>query len=393
MFQIFHTDWRWTAEKEPLAHCLFVVALIKPTRLNSEVRSFITSLCFLPLMTIAQHDLPPKATPGVGALKFTELIYPLDNKPTPECHASTIAHTSNGLVAAWFAGAHEKNSDVGIWFSRHEDGKWCAPWELVDGSEGEEKELPCWNPVLFQPIEGPLLLFYKVGPDPRQWWGMLITSDDGGITWSKPRKLGENDVIGHLLGPVKNKPLQLKDGSILCPSSSEHNRWRVHFELTRDLGKTWQVIGPIHDGKEFGAIQPSILNHGNGRLQIMCRSGQKVVTQAWSDDNGASWGPMNASPLPNPNAGTDALTLKDGRHLIVYNHTTRKTGGRTMLNVAVSKDGKSWDPVMTLEKKDRGEFSYPAVIQAPDNSIHIVYTYLRQSVKHAVIDPSELKPR
>ena len=126
-----------------------------------------------------------------------------------------------------------------------------------------------------------LKLFYKVGPSPSEWWGMLTTSDDDGRTWSKPWRLGEGR-LGHLAGPIKNKPIQLADGSILCPTSTEDHGWRVHFELTRDLGKTWEVIGPINDGKKFGAIQPSILNYKDGVMQILCRSQQSVVTQSWS---------------------------------------------------------------------------------------------------------------
>jgi predicted neuraminidase len=338
-------------------------------------------------------ELPPLAKPGEGALLSAGLIYPVKGRATPQCHASTIVQTTKGtLVAAWFAGTGEKHRDVGIRVARLVNGKWTIPVEVADGSEGEVKEFPCWNPVLFQPRKGPLMLFYKVGPSPSRWWGMLMTSTDGGKTWGNRRKLGKNDKVGHLLGPVKNKPVQLADGAILCPTSTEHKGWRVHFEITRDLGKTWSVIGPINDGKEFGAIQPSVLFHKNGALQIMCRSQQKVVTQSWSKDGGKTWSKMTASPLPNPNAGTDAVTLKDGRQLIVYNHTTRGIifpSGRNMLNVAISTDGKSWKPVLILERAP-GEYSYPAVIQTRDGKIHITYTWQRKTVKHAVLDPAKL---
>lgn len=116
-----------------------------------------------------------------------------------------------------------------------------------------------------------------------------------------------------------------------------------------------------------------------------------MITQSWSEDGGQSWGPMTATNLPNPNAGTDAVSLMDGRQLLVYNHTTRSSrpAGREMLNVAVSKDGKKWNPVMTLERES-GEFSYPAVIQSSDGKIHITYTYLRRSIKHVIVDADKL---
>lgn len=348
----------------------------------------------LPAMAAMPNEspLPEIAQPGQNGYLRGELIYWLDDKPTPQCHASTIAETPSGLVAAWFGGKHESSSDVGIWLSRHDGKFWSKPVEVVNGVQSDKLRYPCWNPVLFLPQDGPLMLFYKVGPSPSRWWGMLVTSNDGGTTWSEPRKLGEDDKVVDLIGPVKNKPVQLKDGSILCPSSSEHDGWRVHFELTKDLGKTWEVIGPINDGKTFSAIQPSILTYPEGKLQILCRTKQNVIAQSWSPDGGKTWSELTATELPNPNAGSDALTLADGRQLIVYNHTTRRStpSGRQMLNVAISHDGKDWKPVLTLERNN-GEFSYPAVIQTDDGKVHITYTYNRRSVKHVVLDPSEIE--
>lgn len=347
-----------------------------------------------------KYTLPPLATPGEGAYVKGELIYALDNKPTPECHASTIVETPSGMVSAFFAGTHERNPDVGIRVSRLVDGKWTWPEEVVNGVQNDTLRYPCWNPVLFLPKEGPLMLFYKVGPNPREWWGMLITSDDDGKTWSAPRKLGDNQKIGHLLGPVKNKPIQLSDGTIICPSSTEIEKegeevdWMVHFEITKDLGKTWEVVGPINNGTAFDAIQPSILTYPDGSMQVLCRTRQNVISQSWSDDQGKSWSKMTATDLPNPNSGTDAVTLKDGRQLLVYNHTTKEgkqPNGRNMLNLALSDDGKQWTPVMTLENKPaKAGYSYPAIIQTADGLVHITYTYLRQSVKYVVVDPAKL---
>jgi predicted neuraminidase len=234
------------------------------------------------------------------------------------------------------------------------------------------------------------MLFYKVGPGPRQWWGMLMTSSDHGRTWSKPRKLGTGP-LGHLIGPEKNKPIQLDDDSILCPSSI---RRQVHFERTRDLGRTWDVIGPVEDGEDLGGFQPSILTHGGGTMQVLCRS-KRMITQSWSNDGGRTWSEITATELPNPDAGTDAVTLRDGRQLLVYNHTVREEAfpsGRDMLNVAISSRGRHWRPVLTLERADiRYGYSYPAVIQSSDGKVHVTYTYLRQSIKHVVLDPRQIQ--
>ncbi len=355
----------------------------------------------------AEGDLPPIASSGEGPVLQAKQIFPIANKPTKECHASTIVETPTGLVASWFAGTRERDPDVGIWVSRHVDGEWTAPVEVVNGVQSMNQRYPCWNPVLFQPKEGPLLLFYKVGPNPREWWGMLTTSHDGGASWSWPTKLGDHWAVGHLLGPVKNKPIQLEDGAILCPTSTEvdvpegDDYWRVHFEITRDLGKTWEVIGPIHDGIAMDAIQPSILTYPNGDLQVLCRSKQDVIAQSWSKDGGRSWSAMTATTLPNPSAGTDAVTLADGRQLLVYNPTKRQPSiaRRQTLSVALSTNGQDWTPVLTLEKESQprpadtrhwGEYSYPAVIQGKDGRIHITYTYNREGVKHVVLDPTKL---
>jgi len=211
---------------------------------------------------------------------------------------------------------------------------------------------------------------------------MLATSADGGQTWSAPSRLPQG-----ILGPIKNQPVQLKNGDILCPSSTENEGWRVHFERTSDLGKTWRSTGPVNDGKKISAIQPAILLHNDRRLQALGRTEQGKIFQIWSEDGGETWGNMTLTPLPNPNSGIDALTLKDGRHLLVYNATQK---GRSPLNIAVSADAKEWQAALKLEDAPGKEFSYPTVIQSNDGLVHVTYTWLRKRVKHAVIDPTKL---
>jgi predicted neuraminidase len=150
--------------------------------------------------------------------------------------------------------------------------------------------------------------------------------------------------------------------------------------------EAWRKVGPLNDTKEFGAIQPTILVHSPTRLQILCRSQQGVVTEAWSEDAGRGFGRMSATTLPNPSAGIDSLRLADGRFLLVYNPTTK---GREKLEIAVSRDGRVWQRGVVLEDST-GEYSYPALIQTRDGLVHASYTWKRERIKHVVVDPASL---
>ena len=307
-----------------------------------------------------------------------------ETAPFASAHASTIAETGEGLVTAWFGGTREGATDVGIWLSRHEAGAWTPPVEVATGVEPDGSRFPTWNPVLFELRTGELALFYKVGPNPRAWWGMVRTSSDSGRTWGAPRRLPDG-----ILGPIKNKPVRLPDGTIIAPSSTETpetpSTWRIHFERSQDNGQTWMISRPS-GGAPIDAIQPSVLIHTDGRLQAVGRTRSGRVFDTWSSDRGESWTPVTLMDLPNPSAGTDAVTLKDGRHLLVYNHTPK---GRTPLNVALTRDGRTWETVHVLESEP-GEYSYPAIIQTTDGLVHITYTWRRQRIKHVVIDPATL---
>ena len=129
-------------------------------------------------------------------------------------------------------------------------------------------------------------------------------------------------------------------------------------------------------------VQPTLLIHDSLHLQALGRTGRGRIFTIDSSDGGRTWGPMTLTSLPNPNSGIDAVTLNDGRFLLVYNATSH---GRSPLNVALSDDGKVWTPVLTLER-GRGEFSYPAVIQTSDGLIHITYTWQKLRIKHVVLD-------
>lgn len=391
-------------------------------------------------------DMPTKD----GKIVTDEFLY--EESGFPECHSSTIVELPNGdLVSAYFGGTKERNPDCVIWVSRKPKGanQWTIPYLAADGVfslddpqvkiaglsgitenttranagpiaitfEGDTataRRKACWNPVLFQIPGGDLILFYKIGTNVGDWTGWLVRSKDGGKTWSKREALPQG-----FLGPVKNKPEYI-NGRIIAPSSTEGKMgWRIHFEISDDQGKTWKMVGPLdaelnvptilrkqsnlnEDDQEGGekivgdelkpiyAIQPSILNHKDGRLQVLARTRNGKLATSWSSDNGDSWSKVALSDVINNQSGTDAVTLKDGRHVLIYNNfeTLPGTpkGPRTPLSIAVSEDGINWQHLVTLEDSPISQYSYPGIIQTKDGKLHAIYTWRRQRIKHAVID-------
>ena len=314
-----------------------------------------------------------------GAEIRSEFVF--ERAPFASCHASTIVEAADGdFLAAWFGGSSEGAKDVAIWMARLSGGKWSEPQVVA-----REAGVPAWNPVLFRGRDDRIWLFYKFGPSPETWTGAYKTSSDGGRTWWEATALPAG-----LLGPVKNKPIRLADSAIVAGTSVESYRsWTAWIERSNDDGATWTRHGPIViPGEPYGLIQPTLIEIAPDHVRAFMRSRQGFIYVADSSDGGRTWSPARPTSLPNPNAGIDAVRLADDRILMVYNHSNRE---RTPLSVALSSDGgETWRPFAPLET-ERGEFSYPAVIQASTGDVHITYTWKRLRIRHAVIAKKALK--
>jgi len=313
--------------------------------------------------------------------------------PTRDCHSSTLLELENGdLLCTWFGGTREGHADVNIWLARKsKGGQWQAPVSVADG---DGKTL--FNPVLVQ-LKGGDIQIYFVSPGIND--GKVITSSDNGHTWSKPKELPKGFV-----GPIVNKPVYMDDGTIIAGGSLQGGPgWRIHVERSTDNGKTWTKVGPISDpvNTKYKIIQPTILVHSQKRLQILARTGDShmdaKIAQTWSDDGGLTWSPVTDTTLPNNSSAIDAVTLDDGRHLLVYNHSTREDPiggrkGRGILTVALTEDGINWEAATVLEYRTGSvQYSYPAVIQTKDGLVHVTYSWHRRRIKHVVIDPKKLE--
>lgn len=302
------------------------------------------------------------------------------NPPFASCHASTLTQNAKGeVLCSWFAGSEEGADDVKIWFAKKNTKEWSQPIPVA------EADAPCWNPVLYTMPSGTLFLFYKAGPHPQRWSGLYKRSTDGGNSWSAPI-----DLPAGVIGPAKNRPLLLDNGTLLCGSSAESwKRWGCWVDITSDMGDTWKKSTPINVNSQlFGIIQPALVFSGDNKIRLLARSHQiGYICTAESSDGGMTWTPALPTDLPNPNSSVDAVNLKDGRILLVYNHSKEN---RYPLNIALSNDGgKTWKMKLILEENP-GEYSYPCVIQTKDGMVHISYTWNRKNIKYVVIDPASI---
>lgn len=380
-----------------------------------------------------------------------QFVYDFTTAAHPSCHSASVAELTNGdLLATFFLGAREGAPDVCIYTARKPKGatEWeplqlVANGDLRQGAKAygteidstltepiviNENRKACYNPVLFQIPDGDLLLFYKIGKNVRDWTGYMMRSSDGGHTWSDPRaelavaaqptpssQLSPVQCSDSLLGAIKNQPIYLpagfrcadgtvlQHGRILSPSSKEtgtsskvnSGKWRSYIEVSEDEGHTWALYGPVPEASHIGTIQPALLVHRDGRIQMLCRTHRPKdsesqyarIATAFSNDGGLTWGEMQLiENLPNNNSGIDAVTMPDGTFALVYNPFSLVPGPDKPLRnpccIATSTDGLHWEHRLTLESSPISQYSYPSLLLGSDGTLHAIYTWRRQGIKY-----------
>jgi predicted neuraminidase len=317
-----------------------------------------------------------------------------------DCHSSSIIETSPGhLCAAWKAGVGQGFSNctmkgnIGAWVSLFDGIAWSEPVEIVHSEDSV-----VWTPILCKLSSEELLMFYRIGPSPRQVVSYLKRSTDGGKTWSEAEILPAG-----IVGPTKCHPLVIGD-KIISPSSVEvgspiaqDKATACWIEISEDAGKNWNKVGPIEiPGRRFGAIEPSLIIDKQGNIRMFCRDRANCLDQqgwiqtAVSFDGGWHWSQLEPLSLPNPDSGVDTAVIENGDVLLVYNHSAID---RYPLALAISSDnGATWSQPAILENHS-GEF--PSVIRTSDGLVHVIYAHAesdqqQRRIKHVVIDTTTL---
>jgi predicted neuraminidase len=191
---------------------------------------------------------------------------------------------------------------------------------------------------------------------------------------------------------TRTHPIELPSGRIIVPMYSDGFSFSL-MALSDDGGQTWFASEPIVG---YGNIQPSVVRKKDGTLVAYMRDNgppPKRIHTAFSKDEGMTWSAAEDTTLPNPGASVEAIALRDGTWIIVYNDRER---GRDSLAVSMSDDeGATWKWTRHLENRENSQFHYPSVIQAKDGTIHVTYSYFVRegadgkqvkSIKHAQIN-------
>ena len=319
-------------------------------------------------------------------------------------HAASLIALKDGAVRAfWFAGSREGAPDVSIYSSvfNPKENMWSAPTIVID-RVAAEKGLSRYiaklgNPVPSRLADGRLQLFF-VTVSVGGWAGSsisAITSDDEGLTWSKPQRLISSPLI-NLSTLVKSPTVQFTDGRLGLPA---YHEWIGRFgEFLRvDAG---QVIDKRRMSSGRSSIQPLLLVNGAQEATALFRqtrsAGQtKQIPISKTANAGQSWVADDDLSIANPNSAVTGIVLKNGTRLIALNNIEE---GRYRLVLMMSDvKAEHWEVVEVLEDDEaldagqRKEFSYPYLISVDGNDAHLVYTWDRKKIRHRYFSDAWLK--
>jgi len=321
-------------------------------------------------------------------------------------HASCIVECPNGdLRAVWYENGRElpppyyserrdKSDDVRIGGSRKPIGadSWEKPFVMSD-TFGVSNNNPCmaidrrghlWlvhATLLGVPrwTWGSALLRYKISsrydrPGPPIW-------DRENILVPRIAELEEmasegNPLSSRLGWMPRAHPLIRSDGAVVIPLANE-NFYIAAMAITQDSGETWTFSKPV-PGR--GVIQPTLVEFPDGTITAFFRTSGGRIRRSDSLDGGITWSQMREIDLIHPGSGLEAILLRNGHLLMIYND---KEDARDRLAVSISTDrGRTWRWTRHLEDTPGERFDYPSIIQARDDTLHATYTYNLRTIKH-----------
>lgn len=327
-----------------------------------------------------------------------ELIDP--GTATPMAHVASLCELPDGrLGAAWYGGTREGDRDVAVYFSfrpKEGVGGWSPPQTIVT-RQAASMELRRYvrkvgNAVVFADERSLWLVYVSVAVG--GWSGSSLNlkrSFDEGRTWTPSQRLTLSPFF-NISELVKNQPAAQAFGGWALPIYHEAaGKFPELLWLQETRGAVSAFKSRLFGGRS--AFQPALVPLESADALTLCRpaGSSRAIMISRTSDAGKHWSAPQATGLPNPDSGLDALRLTDGRLLLAFNDSTKS---RDNLRLAISSDnGASWTRIATVAEESGGEFSYPFLLQSADGRVHLVYTWMRRGIKHLAFSVAWLNSR
>jgi predicted neuraminidase len=320
-----------------------------------------------------------------------------------QVHSATAVELADGrLRAFWYGGTREGASDVAIYTSVYSPkGETWSPERAVMTRELAQRHLQRYlrklgNPVVGRDRGGRLCLFF-VSVSVGGWAGSAINltiSEDEGETWSPPRRLVSSPFF-NISTLVKGAPLLFSDGTTALPVY--HEFLGKFGELLR-LDDEGRVVGKTRLSWGKSSLQPVIVPRSEtDAVAFMRYAGDPParVLVIRTSDAGGHWSEPVKTALPNPNSAVGSVLLAGGPLVLAFNNAEEN---REDLSLALSSDfGASWRVARRLEGESLAphapvpEYSYPWIMQDRAGELHVLYTWGRSRIKHAVFNRAWLE--
>jgi sialidase-1 len=292
-----------------------------------------------------------------------------------------------------------------ISFSKDEGATWSKP--KVAYEQGADS---CNNPCLVQEAKsGRIFLFYQVFPsgshefgglpvgpaDPKGNRSCYVTSDDDGVTWSKPTDvsatLKPNEAITTASGPgigiqLKSGP---KAGRMVIPFNSQDAKknfcnWVAYSD---DAGATWKRGEKVPQTETIQLNEVQVAESAGGGLYLNSRSwrrGSSLRKVSWSQDAGETWTRAAEDAVLTDPICQGSLLRLDDRTIAFLNAAGPKRANGTLR--LTHDDGRTW---ASSRLTFPGPFAYSSMALLKDGRIGVLYEPASNTVvKFRAIDPA-----